>query len=243
MSLLNNSSAKYLGRKFIYYCSVAAIMAILVTALSCKPQVASAPDLEGGKLQESVATQKRINSYFLSAVMPKLKTCWDRVQGNGTIEMIYRYENDEKGGWAFKTLEVGKSDLPEGQNATALACMQNAVKGTSFAREASDTGESFLVDWVWPVPMPPDAEQQIARMIGSSGGGFGVEGGCDGHGTGAKCVTCSGNYPVECLTVCVGEEPPCTISTYPDGLKTCGGGGGKCASGGPFGFVGGVIMY
>jgi len=249
MSLLNNCSAKCLGRRLIYCWGVAAIMFVLVAALSCKPQVeptpevGPTPELEGGKLQESVATQKRINRYFHSEVMPKLKTCWERVQGVGTIEMIYQYENDTKGGWAFKTLEVGKSDLPEGQNTTAMACMQNAVTGTSFPREASETGETFLIDWVWPVPMPPDAEQQIARMFDSSGGGEGG-GGCDGHGKAAKCMTCGG-APVECLTVCVGEDPPCTItfSPAPNTLKTCSCGGGTCASGGLFGVVGGMIMY
>lgn len=238
MSLLNTRSAKCLGRRLIYCGGVAVIMVLFVAALSCKPAVAPSPDLEGGKLQESVATQKRINGYFNSEVLPRLKTCWDRVQGKGTIEMKYRYENDAKGVWAFKTLEIGKSDLPDGQNATALACMQDAVTATSFPREATDTGESYLIDWVWPVPLPPDTAQQIARMLGSSGG----QGtGCDGHGAAAKCMTCSG-FPTECLTVCVGEEPPCTISQYPGGTKTCSASGTKCASGGLFGVVG-VIMY
>ena len=88
MSLLNTSSAKCMGRRLIYCGGVLAIMAVLVATLSCKPQVEPkpevkpTPELEGGKLQESVATQKRINRYFQSEVMPKLKTCWERVQGN-----------------------------------------------------------------------------------------------------------------------------------------------------------------
>ena len=247
MSLLNTGSAKFMGRRLIYCGGVAVILAVLVAALSCKPRVEQkpevkpTPELEGGKLQESVATQKRINHYFHDEVMPKLKTCWDRVQGAGTIEMVYRYENDMRGEWVFKTLEAGITDLSESQKAAALACMQTAAMGTSFQREASDTGDSFLISWVWPVPMPPDAEQQIARMFDSSGGGGG---GCDGHGKAAKCMTCGGS-PVDCLTVCVGENPPCTItySPAPNTLKTCSCGGGKCASGGLFGVVGGMIMY
>lgn len=249
MSLFNTISAKCLVRRLIYCGGVAALMVVFVAALSCKPQVEPTPEvkpmptpeLEGGKLQESVATQKRINRYFQSEVMPKLKTCWERVQGVGTIEIVYRYENDTRGGWVLKTLEAGKSDLPESQNATALACMQNAVMGTSFPREASDTGDSYLINWAWPVPMPPDADQQMARMFDSSGG-VGT-GGCDGHGAGEKCVTCSSGYPTQCLFVCVGEDPPCTIKAYPGGTTTCAGAGGKCASGGLFGVVGGIIMY
>jgi hypothetical protein len=239
MTIFGSRSAKRLGRTLIYSGAAIAMISILVAALACKPEVTPSPDLEGGKLKESVATQKRINRYFHSVVVPKLKTCWDRVQGKGTIEVKFWYENDAKDGWAFKTLEVGKSDLSEAQIATALACMQNAVTATSFPREASDTGESYLIDWVWPVPLPPDTEQQAARMLGSNGG----EGtGCDGHGAAAKCMTCSG-FPTECLTVCVGEEPPCTIRQYPGGTKTCSASGKKCASGGLFGVVGGVIMY
>lgn len=245
MSLLNTGSAKFMGRRLIYCGGVAVVLAVLVAALSCKPRVEQkpevkpTPELEGGKLQESVATQKRINRYFHDEVMPKLKTCWERVQGAGTIEMVYRYENDMRGEWVFKTLEAGKTDLPESQKAAALACMQTAAMGTSFQREASDTGDSFLINWVWPVPMPPDAEQQMARMFGASGG----EGtGCDGHGAAAKCMTCSGQ-PVGCIEVCVGEEPPCTINEYPGGTTTCAGSNKKCASGGPFGIVGGMIMY
>lgn len=244
MSQLNTSSAMCMGRRLISYCGVAAIMAVLIATLSCKPQVEPkpeakpAPELEGGKLEESVATQKRINRYFQSEVMPKLKTCWERVQGNGTIEMVYRYENDRSGGWVIKTLEAGKSNLPENQKAAALACMQNAAMGTSFPREASDTGDSFLINWVWLVPMPPDAEQQMARMFGA-GGGEGT--GCDGHGAGAGCMTCSGS-PVDCIIVCVGYES-CTIRRYPGGTTTCSGSGDNCASGGPFGIVGAAIMY
>jgi hypothetical protein len=240
MSLVNARTSIYLGKRYKYCMSVVAIIAIIVASLSCKPEVKpSSPEPEGGKLQQSIAAQKRINSYFLSAVMPKLKTCWDRVQGKGTIEMKYRYENDKRGGWAFKTLEVGKSGLPKGENAKALACMQDAVKGTSFPREGSETHESYLIDWEWPVPLPPDAEQQMERMIGTNGGGGGG-GGCDGHGAEAKCVSCSDK--AECLTVCVGEEPPCHIIEYPGQWKTCSC-VNDCASGGPFGFVGGMVMY
>jgi len=193
--------------------------------------------LEGGRLKESVAAQKRINRYFHTVVGPKLMTCWDRVQGKGTIEIQYRYEDNGKGGWEFKKLNGGKSSLPEGQDEVALACMQSAVAQTSFPKDG-DAGDSFSISWNWPVPLPPDAAQQIERMLGSGGG---EGGGCDGHGASAKCVTCSG---INCITVCVGSDPPCTITIdpTPGHFNTCTE-GGKCASGGPFGVVGGFTIY
>lgn len=196
------------------------------------------PGLEGGRLRESVATQKRINRYFHTVVVPKLNTCWDQVQGKGTIEMGYWFEDDAKGGWAFKTLRGGKSTLPKGQDEVALTCMQKAVTATSFPKEG-DTGASYFIDWNWPVPMPPDADQQVARMVGSSGG----EGtGCDGHGASARCVTCSGS-PLTCIYVCVGSDTCQVQAPTPGGFNSICTEGGKCASGGLFGVVGGVIMY
>jgi hypothetical protein len=56
-------------------------------------------------------------------VVPKLKSCWDRVQGKGTIEIKYLYADNGKGGWAFKTIPGSKSDLPKGQEQAAVSCM------------------------------------------------------------------------------------------------------------------------
>lgn len=238
MSLLNTArSARFFGRGLAYCVRIATMMA-LIAPFSCAT-VQPSPDLEGGRLKESVATQKRINRYFHTVVVPNLKTCWDRVQGKGTIEMQYLYENDAKGGWAFKMLKGGKSTLPKGQDEIAMACMQQAVTATSFPREA-DTGDSYFIDWNWPVPMPPDASQQVERMLVSGGGEGG--GGCDGHGASARCVTCSGS-PLTCAYVCVGSTTCQVQATHPGGFTGICTEGGKCASGGPFGVVGGMIMY
>jgi len=195
--------------------------------------------LENGRLKESVATQKKINRYLHTVVVPKLKTCWDRVQGNGTIEIKYRYEDNAKGEWEFKRLEGGKSNLPKGQAEIALACMQKAVTATSFPREKSETGASYLINWDWPVPLPPDAAQQVERMVGS-GGGQGT--GCDGHGAPARCVTCAGS-PLSCIYVCVGSDTCQVGATVPGGFDSKCTEGGQCASGGPFGVVGGIVIY
>jgi hypothetical protein len=197
--------------------------------------------LENGRLEQSVATQKKINRYFHDVVVPKLKTCWSRIQGSGTIAMKYSYKN-AKDRWAFETVKVGKSDLPKGQDEVALDCMQKAVAATSFPKETGDTSASYSINWSWPVPFPPDAGQQAEAMFRSNGGTGG--GGCDGHGAAASCVACSG-YPVSCVAVCVGGNPPCemTENPLPGGFRrTCKVGTG-CASGGAFGVVGGAVMY
>ena len=63
------------------------------------------------------------------------------------------------GDWEFSKLEVGRSDLPEGQAAVAARCMQEAVAGTRFPAEERDEGETYLINWSWPVPLPANAEQ------------------------------------------------------------------------------------
>jgi hypothetical protein len=153
---------------------------VFVASLSCKPQVEPTPEvkptpeLEGGKLQESVATQKRINRYFQSEVMPKLKTCWERVQGEGTIEMIFRYENNTRADGHLRRSKL-ENDT-EGRPPPPWRAWDAVAAPRS--KRASDTAESYLIDWVW-LFYAADAEQQIARMFGLAEG---EGGGCDGHG-------------------------------------------------------------
>ena len=202
--------------KQVNQCGAVALMAVLTQSCS---MVQPPPDLEGGHLKESLATQKRINRYFHSVVVPELKTCWERVQGKGMIEMKYLYEHDSKGAWAFKKVEVGKSNLPEGQDAIALSCVRKAVTATSFPRESLDSGESYCIHWSWPVPLPQDTAQRAERMFRDNGGAGGT-GGCDGRGTPPSCARCSQTAP-DCLTVCVGF-PSCTITPTPGGgVSSC----------------------
>jgi hypothetical protein len=190
--------------------------------------------LERGKLKESLAAQKAINRYFHASVVPRLKACWERVQGPGSIEIQYRYEDDGRGGWAFKTLRAGASDLPKGQAEVAVVCMQEAVSGTSFPKDKRGAAKSYLINWVWPTPLPADATQLVERMRGATGG----EGaGCDGHGAPARCVACSGS-PQSCAYVCVGSDTCEVQATTTNGFNSICSEGGQCASGGPFGVVG-----
>ena len=191
-------------------------------------------------LERTISTQQRINRYFHSDVVPKLKSCWSGVQGEGMISIQYIYTKDASGRWAWEGLEVDTSTLPKGQDAIALECMEQSVRGTSFPVEGGDgTGDKFVVIWSWPVPFPANADEQTSAMFAARPAGGGGRGGCDGRGTKAKCIP---DY-------CVGGKCPTGVACV--GWKLCALSGGPeggclfsvpCASGGPFG-VGGIIMY
>lgn len=214
----------------------AAFLTLLVTSPADGQSRQAADD---GKFKATVAAQKKINRYFHGTVVPKLKTCWSRVSGKGMVEVRYLYTADAKGGWSFKTIQASRSDLPKDQEKAAMACMQQAVSGTSFPKEKTEKAKSYSISWVWPLPMPPDADRQVARMWGSSGG---EGGGCDGHGASARCVTCKGS-PLTCVYVCAGSDTCEVQATKPGGFDSICSEGGQCASGGLFGLVGTMVMY
>jgi len=215
---------------------VPAALLTLVLSLPAVAQSQSRPAADP-RFQASVATQKRINRYFHGLVVPKAKSCWDRVSGKGTIEFKYLYADNGKGGWAFKTIQASRSDLPKDQEKAAVACMQKAVASTSFAKEKSEKARYYTINWVWPVPFPPDADQQVARMWGSSGG---EGGGCNGRGAKPSCVACSGS-PQNCVYVCVGGDS-CELQPSGTFNSICTQ-GGQCASGGLFGLLGAMAIY
>jgi hypothetical protein len=214
----------------------AAFLALLVSHPAGGQSRPAAP--KDARFQATVATQKRINRYFHGSVAPRLKACWSRLSGKGTIEIRYLYGDGAKG-WSFQSIQASRSDLPKDQEKGAVACMQQAVAGTSFGKEKTEKAKTFSISWAWPVPLPPDADQQVARMWGSSGG---EGGGCDGHGATARCLTCSGS-PLTCVYVCVGSDTCEVQATKPGGFDSICSEGGQCASGGPFGLAGTMVMY
>jgi len=189
-------------------------------------------------LEKTITTQQRLNRYFHGDVVPKLRDCWSRVQGEGTIAVKYTYTKGS-GRWMFDRLEVSQSTLPRGQDAVALKCMQDAVRGTSYPVEQGEGNQnSFVLNWNWPVPFPANATEQTNAMFAAraAGGGTGG-GGCDGQGTAARCFSCDHeSKSIACLKVCVGYTT-CTLG------ETYCRAEGSCASGGPFGVAGGYIMY
>jgi hypothetical protein len=191
-------------------------------------------------LEKTVTTQQRLNRYFHGDVVPRLKDCWSRVQGKGTIALKYTYTKGS-GKWMLDKLEVSESTLPRGQDAVALRCMQDAVRGTSYpVDQAEGNQNNFVLNWTWPVPFPADANEQNSVMFAGRNGGGGGGGGCDGHGATPKCFTCTSFGNGSCVKVCVGKSM-CVITNTKD-ASTCSGQGDNCASGGPFG-VAGAIMY
>ena len=172
--------------------------------------------------------------------MPKLKPCWARLQGKGSVEVRYLFSDNRRGGWAFKSIQATRSDLPKGQEKAAADCMQRAVTSTSFPKDAGVKASAYSLSWVWPVPLPPDSDPEMARRWGNTGGGEGT--GCDGHGAAARCVTCSGS-PLTCVYVCVGADDCSVQATKPGGFDSICTEGGQCASGGWWGTVGVMSIY
>lgn len=114
-----------------YWTRYTTIILIMIMATSCG-EVWS--DLKDSRLKESVVEQKKIKLYFQAAAGPRLETCWIRIQDKGTIEIKYRFLNDTKGREVFNTLDREKSSMLKGQDKIALACMQDAVTATRFAK-------------------------------------------------------------------------------------------------------------
>ncbi len=223
--------------------------------VACNTAPTPSPDLEGGRLKESVETQRAINRYFHDAVLPRLKPCWDRLQGSGSVQMKYVYARSDTQ-WTMKTVEVSESRLPQDQTALATSCMQEASAGTSLPvdslpvdQKLAVNKDSYVLNWTWPVPLPPDAEEQYGQMMKGVGGGGSNNAGCDGFGATPKCVACTGSggsgTGTTCTSVCVGGDPPCVITENPNPggfARTCTYGSG-CSSGGLFGLVGGRVRF
>ena len=180
-------------------------------------------------LQRSATTQKQVNRYFHTDVIPKLQNCWTRVQGQGAVEIKYTYRKDATGKWVADRLAIASSTLPRGQDAVALRCMQDSVRDTVFAVRSSNNSEStYTLYWSWPVPFPAGFAQ-MASGIGTTGTGAK---GCDGKGAPARCFACG---PSGCKRSCTGGES-CRMTS-----RSCAT-IGDCASGGPTYVGGGTII-
>lgn len=188
-------------------------------------------------IEKQVSTQQRINRYFHGSVVPKLKSCWSNIQGKGTITFRYTYTK-AGASWTFNRLETDQSSLSGDQNAVALKCMSDAVRGTSFPADTTENiGTTFVLNWKWPVPFPANAAQLTTAMFAarlSQSTDSGSD--CDGNGTAAKCYTCDLNN--NCKKVCVGYKD-CKLTA---GTKADCTASGFCASGGPFGVSGSRLV-
>lgn len=189
---------------------------------------------EAIKVEKALSTQQRINRYFHGGIMSKLQRCWSSVKGKGRITLKYTYTKSDTR-WVFNRLQTDESTLPSGQDAIAIKCMSDAVRGSSFSVDiVENTQNTFVLNWTWPVPLPGNATQLTTAMFAAKPGTM-TTGGCDGFGTPAKCYTCG---PETCDKVCVGWTQ-CSVFSNGSCIAT----GEACASGGPFGVIGSRVMF
>lgn len=195
------------------------------------PQAASRMANEQ-RLQTTITTQQQLNRYFHVSVIPKLKACWSHVQGQGTIDIEHNYVRDQSGKWVAKELTVVRSTLPRGQEAVALQCMQNAVRATSFT-VMGDDGDSkeYALRWTWPVPFPPNAEEQTRAMFAAKGplGAWGC------GNVPPSCVECSYSAKA-CFDVCSGYH---YCKLMPGACEASH----RCTTGSPFAVAGKAVIY
>jgi hypothetical protein len=116
------------------------------------------------------AAQKRVNSFFYQAVVPKLTTCWNKVAGEGQIEFKFTYRKEGRS-WKWQQVEKSWSRLSKAEDAAALDCMQSSSGGSSFPMEPAEIArhaQTLTIYWSWPVPFPSDTSE-LARMINTRG--------------------------------------------------------------------------
>jgi hypothetical protein len=219
------------------------LMTLAIVPSQSNPQNRKTTTAPQGTLNIAVVpTQQRINRYFHGSVIPRLNTCWSSLQGKGTIALKYTFTKSGAR-WTLKSEESEQSTLPSGQDAIALRCMRDAVRGSSFPVDRGEsTQTTFVVNWNWPVPFPANASQLATRMFAApANGGGGGGGGCDGLGSSKKCYVCKKEATVvKCELVCVGYATCVLVAQKGSGACNVSG---ACASGGPFGVSGGSVIY
>jgi hypothetical protein len=208
------------------------------------PSMASAPKTaRAASCESTIAMQNRINRHIHREIVPKLKTCWDGLEGKGTVDAKFEYRRHGTR-WVLANSSVRSSTLAESQEQLALRCLQQAVRDNSFAVVAADAEtDEFHLNWSFPVPWPKDIAEAAQRMIDTGGGG----GGCGGsENPPPACFDCGylqvlpGLPGVSfCQKVCAGYL---TCRHEPHGCNV-GPISPQCATGSTFGNQGGVVLY
>jgi hypothetical protein len=204
--------------------------AVILTFTACSRR---SPEGSGGSelitdIEETIAAQTVVNRYLFTSVTPKLRTCWSRLQGEGTVDLALRYARSDKN-WVFEKVDTISSTMPVDQMRAAQACMHEAATGTSFTlgeRPGGTNFERFVVKWRWLVPLPPEGSQEMARRVGEQE----PPKGC------AKCITDGG---ARCVWSETGKQEDCRV----DGPTQCSTNGTKCLSG-VYGRAGnGIVIF
>jgi hypothetical protein len=185
---------------------------ILAVAACNRPQRSTLLD----DLEATVTAQEIVNHYLYTSVTPKLRTCWSKLQGEGTVDLALRYRRSNQQ-WIFERGEIIRSTLTNDQAAAALACMQQSANGSSFALDERPGGkafERFVLKWTWLVPLPEEGSEAMARRAG-------------GLTPASGCAKCNANYPARCEWSQTGSEEDCRV----EGPNSCSTTGTKCLTG------------
>ena len=135
-------------------------------------------------VQRDVWEQNRLNSFFYVAIVPRLQSCWSRLQGKGQLGFKYIYRRDGTK-WLWESQQVEKSNLPQGQDTVALPCMQDAAHDTSFPTEGAELkyeAKEMQIHWGWPVPFPQNITQ--LGLMANNGNRYLPGYGCEDCGIG-----------------------------------------------------------
>jgi hypothetical protein len=192
--------------------------------------------------EKTLDTQDRVNRYFHDAVAPSLTSCWAALKGKGSVLVQVQYLRADSS-WRAGESTIQSSRMSKPVVAKALECLKRAVRDTSFPAVKDDgDAKEFFVNWGLPIPWPKDPKEVVARMIDTGGGGRGE---C-GPETPAQCWLCAYFQLIPgipgisfCNRACVGYRN-CTGAEHGCNLGPITP---LCASGSPFGNVGGVVMY
>ncbi len=177
--------------------------------------------------QEALETQRNVNRYFHSEVIPKLENGWKELKDSG-VYVTYHYQYIKRHHrWEFNEMDNVESTLSPHADTVAQRFMAKAVVGTYFPIEKRMEKDSiFDLYWTWPMPFPEGTFDQYSGEFTARQNTGGATGGCDGRGTRAHCNVCSRN--LDCLLVCVGAAECSRDDRSCWELY-------ECASGGPFG--------
>lgn len=195
-------------------CALAAAAIFLV--IGCTRRSPDGGGSEINDIEETIAAQTVVNHYLFTSVTSKLRTCWSKLQGEGTVDLALRYAKSNTK-WMFEKVDAISSTLPDEQLRLAQACMQEASTGSSFALEERPGGknfERFVVKWRWLVPLPAEGSQEMARRVGEQDPPKG-------------CAKCISNYPARCVWSETGKEEDCRV----EAPNACSTTGTKCLSG------------
>ena len=215
-------------------------IALSIAATACNRPANEEPPPHPDFSDDGAGVQRRVSAY-LEGVVPKVRTCWSQLQGEGAIatDMVYRKSGRE---WTLDSVRVTRSSLAKGQETTAEQCLRDAARGSGFAMDANEALEqaapTFVVrlGWLIPLPAPETAltDDQVARLIGTGGTG--------GVITVPGCSNCVSNpnppYGLKCEAKSSGSNVDCEeISS-----NVCATTPRACMRG-AFGGTRGVIMF